>query len=101
LPATIAILKLRGIARRNPFKLARQRLFDEDPSAALKRKRRAYFKDLGGFVETSCYDGDKLRPGNVIAGPAIVEEKDTTVVLPPGAELKVDAFDNYMITILQ
>jgi N-methylhydantoinase A len=100
LPATIAILKLRAIARRHPFHLTKQPINSKNPIAALKRKRQAYFKDLGGFIETSCYDGDKLKPGNVIAGPAIVEEKDTTVVLPLGAELMVDAFDNYLVTIL-
>ena len=40
-----------------------------------------------------------LRHGNVVAGPAIVEEEKTTVVVPPGAELAVDAYANYLITI--
>ena len=59
-----------------------------------------YFKELDGMVETPCYDGDKLQNGNVIKGPAIVEETKTTVVLPKEYELTVDAYCNYMIRSL-
>jgi N-methylhydantoinase A/oxoprolinase/acetone carboxylase beta subunit len=41
-----------------------------------------------------------LRPGHRIQGPAIVEEEKTTVVLPPGAELTVDAHENFLVTLL-
>ena len=99
LPVTIALLKMRAIVRRRPFELPKHPLSAKDPSAALKRKRRVYFKELGGFVETPCYDGDRLRPGNTIASPAIIEEKKTTVVVPPGSEVTVDAYENYMVTI--
>ena len=77
----------------------KQPLDGSDPSTALKRKRQVYWKERGGFVETPCYDGDKLHPGNVIAGPAIIEEKKTTVVIPPGCEAMVDAYDNYLVTL--
>jgi N-methylhydantoinase A len=98
LPVTIAVLKLRALARRRPFKLTKQSLSTKDPSGALKRKRQAYFKELDGFAETPCYDGDKLRPGNVIASPAIIEESKTTVVMPPGCKVTVDAYGNYLVT---
>ena len=99
LPVTIALLKMRAIVRRRPFELAKQPVSAKDPSAALKRKRQVYFKELGGFVETPCYDGDRLRPGNIIASPAIIEEQKTTVVVPPGSEVTVDAYENYVVTI--
>jgi N-methylhydantoinase A/oxoprolinase/acetone carboxylase beta subunit len=38
-----------------------------------------------------------LKPGNRIAGPAIVETTDTTVVIHPRRTLKVDAFGNFEI----
>jgi N-methylhydantoinase A len=68
-----------------------------DASGALKRKRQVYFKDQGGFVETPCYDTSRLKHGNVIDGPAILEDPTTTVVVPKGAELTVDAYNNYII----
>ena len=71
------------------------KLEGEDASPALKRKRPVFFKETGDFVETPCYDGDKLQPGNVITGPAIVEEKTTTLVVPPKAKVSVDQYGNY------
>ncbi len=99
LPAIIALLKLRVIGKRRPFRMAKQTLAPKDPSAALKRKRQVYYKDLGGFTETPCYNGDELKPGIVIPGPAIIEQKETTVVVPPGSELSVDGYANYLVTI--
>ena len=99
LPTTIALLKLRAIARRRPFQLAKQTLSPQDPSAALKRRRQVYFKQLGGVKETPCYDGDKLQHGISIKGPAIIEEQKTTIVVPPEAQVTVDAYGNYLVTI--
>ena len=96
LPATVAILKLRGIGKRSPFVMTEQPLSGKDPSNALKRNRQVYFKELEGFVETPCYDGERLKPGNVIKAPAIIEEKKTTVVIPPGAEIVVDFYENFV-----
>ena len=97
LPSVLAILKLQAIGMRAPLKLEKQPASAKDASSALKRSRSVYFKELGKFEETPCYDADRLRHGNVITGPAIVEETKTTVVVPQGAELTVDAYENYII----
>ncbi len=68
----------------------------KDPSSALKGERDAYFEESGGFVRTRVYDGDKLACGNILKGPCIVEERMTTIVAPPGSELLVDEYGNYM-----
>lgn len=99
LPAIIAMLKLRGIGKRRHLELTKQPLSPKAPSGALKRNRRVYFKELGGIIETPCYDGDRLRSGNVIPGPAIIEEKKTTVVVPPKAKITVDAYENYLVAL--
>lgn len=97
MPVTIASLKLRAVGMRRPLKLKKRPFSGKDASAALKRQRQVYFKELGGFTETPCYDGDRLQNGNVISGPAIIEETKTTIVVPQGAELTVDAYGNYRI----
>ncbi len=99
LPITIALLKLRVVGRRRPFTLTKVPSNGRDPGGALKRKRQVYWKEQNGFVETPCYDGDRLHHGNVVPGPAIIEEKKTTVVIPPGCEATVDAYDNYLVTM--
>ncbi len=96
MPLTIETIKLHAIGKRPPLELTKEQLCKEDPSSALKRKRSVYFGN-GGFVETPCYEGDLLRPGNVVAGPAIIEETQTTVVLPQEWSLTIDAFRNYVL----
>jgi N-methylhydantoinase A/oxoprolinase/acetone carboxylase beta subunit len=64
----------------------------------LKGERRAYFEELEDYTPTKIYDGDKLLAGNCVEGPGIVEEKMTTVVIPPGFSLRIDACGNYVTT---
>ena len=67
--------------------------------AALKGRRPAYFGDLGGWMEVPIYDRYALAPGQTIAGPAIVEERESTTVIPPGDSLEVDAQRNLRIHV--
>ena len=60
-------------------------------------KRTVYWADLKKAVLTPIYDGALLVPGNRIKGPAVVETTDTTVAVPPGCALKVDAYGNFEI----
>ncbi|MGH7334902.1 MAG: hydantoinase/oxoprolinase family protein [Candidatus Rokuibacteriota bacterium] len=58
--------------------------------AAVKGTRQAYFDEAGGFVEVSVYDRYALAPGVQFGGPAIVEERESTAVIGPGARCRVD-----------
>lgn len=91
----IRSIRLRAISERHKIEMTEQPYSGKDPSNALRRRRPVCFKELEGFVETPCYDGDKLRHGNVITGPAVVEEKTTTLIIPPKAEVSVDRYGNY------
>lgn len=71
----------------------------EDASSALIGKRKAYFKDLGGMVETPIYRGDKLAPGNRITAPAIIEEPTTTIVIAPKSKATVTKWGNYLLEL--
>ncbi|MFI5608872.1 hydantoinase/oxoprolinase family protein [Amycolatopsis sp. NPDC051903] len=53
--------------------------------------RPAYFPDAGGFVDTTVVDRYRLRPGDQVDGPAIVQERESTVVVPPAARCVVRA----------
>src|SRR5437870_1454844 len=55
---------------------------------ATKGARQAYFAEVGGFVETPVYDRYALRAGAEFAGPAIVEERESTAVVGPGARCR-------------
>ena len=65
--------------------------------AALRSRRPAFFD--GRFADTPVYDGDELGCGHEIEGPAIVEERFTTIVIHPGQRSRIDSAGNYVITI--
>jgi N-methylhydantoinase A len=47
-------------------------------------------------MATGCYQREQLEPGNRIAGPALVLQYDSTVLLAPGWSASVDAFGNLL-----
>ncbi|MFQ5878644.1 MAG: hydantoinase/oxoprolinase family protein [Dehalococcoidia bacterium] len=64
---------------------------------ALKGQREVYFREAGGFVATTIYDRGRLAAGATISGPAIVEQADSTTVVPPGLRAEVDDYLNLII----
>ena len=60
-------------------------------SDASKGMRPVYFRGAG-FLDTPVYDRGLLRENDVLRGPAIVEEPDSTTVVPPGYRASVDAW---------
>ena len=59
--------------------------------ATSRRSRRAYFAAAGGFVDVPILHRHELVPGEVVTGPALVEERESTLVLTPGARARCDA----------
>jgi len=59
---------------------------------APKGTRRAYFPEARGYVDTPVYDRYALAAGARVEGPAIVEERESTTVLPPGVAATVDEY---------
>lgn len=53
-----------------------------DPLAARKGERPVYFERVG-FLASTVYERTRLRPGNVVSGPAVVEEETSSVLIPP------------------
>jgi N-methylhydantoinase A len=66
--------------------------------AALIGERRAYFDR---FVSTAIYERARLPLGARLAGPAIVEQPDTTTVIPPGVVALVDDAGNLRLRTTQ
>ena len=86
-PVEIVGLRIRA---RGPFPaLSAREESAAATGAALKGSRRAWFE--GGFVEVPIYDRYALGEGATIAGPAIVEERESTTIVPPGDVLSVGA----------
>jgi N-methylhydantoinase A len=63
---------------------------DSNRDRARKGVRRAYFPERGGYLETAVYDRYALQPGLRFEGPAIVEERESTLIIGPGGHARVD-----------
>jgi len=95
--AGVEILTFHVVAttHRVPLNLTPTEMEKPDPGAARSGSRQVWFD--GGFVEAPIFEHSKLRPGNRVSGPAIIEGMNTTLPLHPGQELSVDAFHNLVI----
>ena len=66
--------------------------------AAPRTQRRVWFAETGG-TETPVYLRSDLPAGFILAGPAVVEQVDSTTVVPPGATAEVDKYLNIIIDV--
>ncbi|MEY3665851.1 MAG: hypothetical protein RLZZ153_2033, partial [Pseudomonadota bacterium] len=68
-----------------------------DSSAAREGSRRIFVEARGGMVEAPIYDFEKLRPGNVVTGPAVIHTPITTIVLQDRQQGRIDGYRNTLI----
>jgi len=71
----------------------------ESDGAALLDTRPVRFLQCNEAIghETAFYARSGLKAGNRIAGPAVIEQADTTTILPPGTLAEVDRYGNLII----
>ncbi|MCP1336968.1 hydantoinase/oxoprolinase family protein [Futiania mangrovi] len=68
-----------------------------DIADALKGTRRIYDGEARDFVEAPVYDRYKLTEGMTAAGPAIVEERESTLVVPAHSTIRIDRYRNLIV----
>jgi N-methylhydantoinase A len=96
-PVEIVNLRVRMVAPAPEFEQMREAECNGDGGGALIATRRVYFE--GEWVETRVYDRERLRPGDMFAGPAIVTEYSSATVVPPGDVVRVDELRNLVIEV--
>ena len=72
-----------------------------DAAAAIIGTREAYMDEAKDFVACPVYARDRLRAGHRLAGPAIVEQMDTTTVILPDMQATVDPYLNLILEMRQ
>ncbi len=97
-PVELVTFHLMAIAEVDKLQPEKQPLTDRDPEEARKGERDVDFLELG-VHRAVLYDGARLEPGMAFAGPAVVEEAETTVVIPPDAHCRLDEYGNYRIAL--
>ena len=97
-PVEIVALRLSAIGRIPKPAVPEIATDEQGLHSAMKSPRRVYFEESGGFVECQRYDRYRLGAGQVIAGPAIVEEVDSTTVIHPGLPGRCRPFREFVPT---
>jgi N-methylhydantoinase A len=100
----IEVVALRARLSRDRAALAQLSTPRQDASArqpAIKGRRALYFQSEGGFIDGDIYDRYALSPGQSGQGPAVIEERETSVVVGPDARFFVDQALNLVIEIDQ
>jgi N-methylhydantoinase A len=69
-----------------------------DPRAFRRAQRPVVLRHLGS-VAAEVYDGDSMSPGSEVAGPALIERRDTTVWVPPGSTARTDGLRNVRLSL--
>ena len=65
--------------------------------SALKGKRPVYFPEYRGFADCPIYDRYGMGPGTELDGPAVIEERESTLVVGPGGRLRIDGHLNAIV----
>jgi N-methylhydantoinase A len=68
-----------------------------DKPVAPIETRPVYAESVGEFLDTPVYRGADLHHGQSFAGPAIIEEATTTILVGPEDHVSIDALNNYLI----
>ncbi len=93
----IESVQLRSQAAVSRYELNSFELLGKDAAKAVKATRSVYWTDR--FLETPVYDLDRIQAGNEIAGPAIIESANTTIVVPEDAVFKMDSYMNGILEV--
>jgi 5-oxoprolinase (ATP-hydrolysing)/N-methylhydantoinase A len=94
-------IRVRGIGLMPALETPDVEAGEESPEAALRLEADAWFLVDGELrqMSTRYYDREALRAGNRLAGPAIVNQYDSTTVIPPGVSAHVDRHGNIVIEV--
>ncbi len=68
---------------------------------AIKGERPIYLPEDGKFVEVPVFDRYRFAPGAAFGGPAIIEERESTLVIGRGGRVTVDELLNVVVDIPQ
>ena len=97
-PVQVVAVRLTALGEPEPIALPRlPAAARPEPNPARAGERSVYFDEAEGFVTTPIYRRERLLAGHRIAGPAVIEQMDSTTVILPGQDALVDAHGNLLI----
>ncbi len=97
-PVELVDIKLITVGLVEKPKLKEMPLHREKPlKEAIIAERKVFFEQDNDYLETSIYKRESLKAGNVINGPAIIEQYDATTVIYPNWMASVDRFGDIVL----
>jgi len=66
---------------------------------AYKQKRSVFFEEKGEYVDTPVYDRYRISVGEIIDGPAVFEENESTLIIGPGSVCQAQPDGSLVVTI--
>ena len=97
-PVEAVNYRVRATVRVPKFSMKRYDQASGPADAAKMGEREVYFDRQSGMTATPVFDRALLSPGHEVAGPAIVEQLDSTTVIYPGQRAVVDDYRNLVIS---
>jgi N-methylhydantoinase A len=97
--AEVITWRVRASGPKAPVSLASLRGGSDVARDARKGTRPVFFSELGKYVDTPVYDHYALVPGVPVEGPAIIEQRESTVVMGPNASASLDAQHNLIMLL--
>lgn len=94
-PLEVVGLRARVLEPRTELHVAAEP--NSEGADALKGTRPVCFDGTDGYRDTPVYDRYRLAPGKVMPGPAVIEERETTIIVGPDANFHRDAAANIVI----
>jgi N-methylhydantoinase A len=94
-PVELINLRLVCIGRTQKPEFQLEAYSGSDPSRAFKKTRKSFLPLQKKFEEIHVFDGARLKFGNKVAGPAIIEQVNTTTFVTPEYNLLVDKYGSY------
>jgi N-methylhydantoinase A len=101
-PVEIVNLRLKAIGKTAKPRFSHQPSGPLDPKTAQLGHKQVYFADkntphAARPVPAALYQRERLVPGNMVVGPAVLVQLDTTTVIPPGWSATVDGWRNLVV----
>jgi N-methylhydantoinase A len=100
-PVEFVTFKVRASLPKKPFTISKLATTNRDINACIKGQRKAFSITKKEYIPYTVYDRSKLFPEAVFTGPAIIEERESTIVLGEDARIRVDDFGFIWVQLIQ
>jgi N-methylhydantoinase A len=101
-PAEIVNVRLKAVGRTAKPRFSSQPSGGVDPKRAHIGYKQVHFGSASSPraarpIPTALYERERLVPGNIVVGPAVIFQLDTTSIVPPGWAAMVDGWGNLVV----